>query len=92
MNIVPCRNFHRYVDWEAFLEARSITCSVFSAIEAEKSRSSIVAIQVDSFSLHSILVVTFRCLRVVATVRPRGVLKLSGETASATAFATAESS
>jgi hypothetical protein len=46
-----------------------------------------VAINVESFVLHSIFVKTFPSLHFVLTDNPRGVLKLSGETALATASA-----
>jgi hypothetical protein len=85
--------FHNQAEGcEVFFDAHTIVCTVLSAIEAELSRSSMVAINVDSFSVHLILVMTLCCLWVVATVKPRGVLKLSGEIASATAFAKTKSS
>jgi hypothetical protein len=72
-------------------DARTAACTIFSAVEAQKSRSSIVAINVDSFSLHFILVTTLCSLQIVLIVKPRGVLTLSGETALAMAFAMVES-
>jgi hypothetical protein len=83
--------FHRSAEGsEACFEARAAAWTVFSAIEVEESRSSTVAMKVDSFSRHPMFVMTLRRVRAVATVRPGGVLELSGETASATAFAVAE--
>ena len=46
-----------------------------------------MAINVESFLLHFIFVKTFSFLHVVLMDKPRGVLKLSGETALATASA-----
>jgi len=64
---------------------------VFSAVDALKSRSSIVAIKVASFPLHSILVTTLLPSATVFISSPTGVLKLSGDTALATAVAVLES-
>jgi len=61
--------------------------SVFSAVEALKSKSSIVAINVASLHSHWIWVITFFFSLVVLTFRPIGVLKLSGEIALETALA-----
>jgi len=66
--------------------------SVFSAVEMQKSKSSIVAINVESFLLHFIFVKTFSFFHVVLMDKPRGVLKLSGETALAMASAISASS
>ena len=64
-----------------------MVCKVFSAVDAQKSRSSIVAVKVASLPSHSISVITLLLSRTVLTWSPTGVLKLSGETASAMAFA-----
>jgi hypothetical protein len=66
--------------------------SVFSAVEMQKSKSSIVAVNVESFVLHFIFVKTFFSIHVVLMDKPRGVLKLSGETALAMASAISASS
>lgn len=62
-------------------------CKVFSAVDALSSKSSIVAIKVASLSSNFMSVVTLLLSRWVFTVKPGGVLKLSGETASAIAVA-----
>ena len=61
--------------------------SVLSAVDALQSKSSIVAMKVESFPSHSIWVITLLFSLIVLTLSPTGVLKLSGETASAMAFA-----
>ena len=66
--------------------------STFSAVETEKSRSSMVAINVVSFPLHFILVNTSSSFNVVLICKPLGTLKLSGETALAIASASLLSS
>jgi len=60
---------------------------VFSAVEALKSKSSIVAINVANFSSALISVMTLLPLLNVLMNNPAGVLKLSGETALAIALA-----
>ena len=60
---------------------------VFSAVETEKSRSSMVAMNVAIFPLHFILVNTSLSFNVVLICKPLGALKLSGETALAIASA-----
>jgi hypothetical protein len=60
---------------------------IFSAVDAQKSKSSIVAMKVRNPVLHSISVKTSAFFHVVLIDKPDGVLKLSGETASATAWA-----
>jgi hypothetical protein len=65
-----------------------VICNALSATETQKSRSSMVAINVGSFPLHLICVITFLASFVVLIDRPVGVLKLSGETAFAMAAAT----
>jgi hypothetical protein len=60
---------------------------VFSAVEALKSRSSIVAMNVANFSSVLISVITLLPLLNVFMNNPVGVLKLSGETALAMASA-----
>lgn len=60
---------------------------VFSAVDALNRRSSMVAVKVASLPSHSIWVITLLFSRTVLTWSPIGVLKLSGETACAIAFA-----
>ncbi len=60
---------------------------VFSAVDALKSKSSIVAMKVASLPSHSMWVTTLLFSRSVLIFKSTGVLKLSGETASATALA-----
>ncbi len=62
-------------------------CIVFSAVEVQKSKSSIVAIKVGSLSLQHIFDKTCLPVQIVLTVKSFGVLKLSGEIASAIALA-----
>ncbi len=66
--------------------------SVFSAVDALKSKSSMVAVNVASLPSHWILVTTFVSSLKVLTFKPIGVLKLSGEIALATASAVFSSS
>ena len=61
--------------------------SVFSAVEAQKSKSSMVAMNVASFPSAVISVTTWLFFLVVLMVKPLGVLKLSGDTALAMASA-----
>ena len=61
--------------------------SVFSAVDALKSKSSIVAMKVAVFSSAFISVTTLLPFLNVFTDNPAGVLKLSGETALAMASA-----
>ena len=56
-------------------------------MDALKSKSSIVAVKVASFPSHCICVITLLVSLTVLTLSPMGVLKLSGETAWAMAFA-----
>jgi hypothetical protein len=63
------------------------TPKVFSAVEAQKSKSSIVAVKVASLPSHLISVTTLLSALTVLTCKPAGVLKLSGETALAIASA-----
>ena len=55
--------------------------SAFSAVDALKRRSSIVALKVAIFVSAFISVITLLFLLTVLTDRPGGVSKLSGETA-----------
>ena len=61
--------------------------SVFSAVETQKSKSSMVAMKVASFSSVCISVKTLLLFLSVLIVSPMGVLKLSGDTALAMASA-----
>jgi len=60
---------------------------VFSAVDALKSKSSMVAVKVASLPSHLICVITLRSSLIVVTCSPGGVLKLSGEIALAIASA-----
>ncbi len=64
-----------------------IVQTVFSAVEALKSKSSMVAVKVASFPLHLTWVITLLLSLMVLTCSPGGVLKLSGEIALAIAVA-----
>ncbi len=64
-----------------------IARSIFSAVDALKSKSSMVAVNVASLLSHWIWVTTFLFSLKVLTISPSGVLKLSGEIALATASA-----
>ena len=64
-----------------------MVCKVFSAVDAQKSKSSIVAMKVAILLSHPILVTTLLASLAVLTLSSMGVLKLSGETALATASA-----
>ena len=65
----------------------STVCRVFSAVEMQESRSSIVATKVEnSPSKLSCVAIAFPVLKVLR-VMPSGVFRLSGETAVATASA-----
>ena len=61
-----------------------MVCKVFSAVDEQKSKSSIVAMKVAILFSHSILVTTLLASLAVLTLSSIGVLKLSGETALAT--------
>ena len=61
--------------------------SVFSAVDTQKSKSSMVAMNVESFPSAVISVSTLLFLLSVLMVNPIGVLKLSGDTALAMASA-----
>jgi len=61
--------------------------SVFSAVETQKSKSSMVAMNVKSFASVFISVSTLLSFLTVSMNSPAGVLKLSGETALAMASA-----
>ncbi len=67
-------------------------CTVFSAVDAQQRRSSMVAMSVRIFPSSLISVITWRFRRSVITVNPAGTLKLSGATASAIAAAVFASS
>lgn len=60
---------------------------VFSAVEAQKSKSSMVAMRVGSLLFSWICVVTLLLFCVVVMVRPLGALWLSGDMAFAMAAA-----
>ena len=62
-------------------------CKVFSAVEAQKSRSSIVAVKVANVPSQKIVVITLQLSLIVVIFSPFGVFMLSGETALATASA-----
>ena len=64
-----------------------MTPNVFSAVEALKSKSSNVAIKVETFVWAPISVRTLVPSRFVLTDNPGGVLKLSGERALQMAWA-----
>jgi len=74
---------HQYCLRERFVTVRS----VFSAVETQKSKSSIVAMNVASFPSVFTSVRTWLPFLTVSMNNPAGVLKLSGETALATASA-----